>query len=152
VPTRHERRFAGLKHQGPPIRPQSAATTIHRAYGLGMKAIVLAVLALGCGGSKKPAPPPPAPVAAVDPAPCDDVAANEIKLLKVDMLSPESKQSMHDEIVGHCTKDGWSVDARICFTKAADFKEMDGCKSKLTKAQLDATKPSNAPDDAPATN
>ncbi len=92
-------------------------------------------------------------VAAADPAPCPDVAANIVKF--VDPSIPIDK--VRTLLAQHCRDDKWSVVLRKCVVTGKTEKDLDGCEQYFVGTQLDNFKrdleniqPINKPLDSPA--
>lgn len=110
-----------------------------------MRTAVLALL-IGCGGGQVTDTPPAPPavtcktaaehmidelVAGKDPRPPDDAINGQIALVR-----------------DHCEKDGWSEQARACFSKMKSLDDADQCGTYLTAEQQTAL--GAAPPPAPA--
>lgn len=94
-----------------------------------MRSLVLLVL-LGCGSSK---PATERAVAAADPAPCPDVAANVVKFVDPSISTDKVRPLLEQ----HCRDDKWSVDLRKCIVTGTSEKDLDGCEKHFVGTQLE---------------
>jgi hypothetical protein len=99
-------------------------------------ALLAVTVAIGCGGSPKPAA---SPGAAPDPipktaAPACDVVANKLATV-VRADQPDAQLQAEGNLKAGCTDDKWSDEARSCFATAATEAEVDGCRQHLDAQQ-----------------
>lgn len=105
------------------------------------RAVVMCAVLAGCGGaaanSDGTARAPQAQPAA-DPAPCGEVAANELKIMSIAFLGAAKTGALAGKIETRCRDDLWPVDVRRCVVTATGFDEMSACHEQLTPAQQSA--------------
>jgi hypothetical protein len=108
-------------------------------------ALLCSLVVVGCGGDAKPPAEKPTPDPIRDTAgpSCKDVIAHLATLADRD---PTKDPKSDNTLRARCESDKWSDDARSCFATASADTEVDGCKTKLTAAQLAAfPKPAPTP-------
>lgn len=104
----------------------------------------LLVLLVACGGGGKSVEKPgggsatvPDQIPATAGPGCKAVAQ---QMAIVEFADDPDKQARAVEIlVKRCTVDKWSDEARSCLGTAQSDDELEGCATKLTKEQIDAT-------------
>lgn len=110
------------------------------------------IVFVGCAGTTGTVAQAPA-----DPAPCEDVATHELKVMSIGFLGDQKTGEMKLKIQARCRDDSWPLDARRCVLTATGFDDMTACHDKLSSTQRTALqhdlRGSNEPDipDQPST-
>jgi hypothetical protein len=95
--------------------------------------LLVAVLAIGCGGPQPAAPPP----ASAPHTTCKQAIDHAASIASNDD-EPERRREESENLVKHCVADGWSDAAIACLAGAATEAANEQCVGMLTQAQIQA--------------